>query len=284
MRSPAQRKPTWTAADVSRFSELLQTEHAVQAEEAGARRRLREAEESVDAGLVAFMDALRERYQQEQARLARRSAANACASHGVAARQVYAEASRRVATYGTWGLLAVNTALFLGTQLVVEPSKRRRAEASMRAAVAEQGDRILAGLPAVSGAPQHNSAAAAAADDAAARQTALLGALHAMDARQRQAEAAMAARLDALASAHGRPRMAAVMPTKPAARVPAEHGTLLRDRAALLRIALASAWAALPPGPRTGARGEWVAGVAGCAAVGGVVGGGLLLALGAAGR
>ena len=80
MRLFPQRKPTWTAADVSRFSELLQTEHAVQAQEHAARRSLREAEENVDAGLVAFMDALRERYQQEQARRARRSAHSAAAA------------------------------------------------------------------------------------------------------------------------------------------------------------------------------------------------------------
>lgn len=201
---------------------------------------------------------------------------------------MYAEASRRVATYGTWGLLAVNTVLFLGTQLVVEPSKRRRAEASMRSAVAEQGDRILSGLPTVAvAAPQP---AAAAANDAAARQTALLGALHAMDARQRQAEAAMAARLDALASARASDAaVAAVVVPKPAPKpapwAEAEHPVPLRERALMLRFALASAWAALPPGPLTGSRGEWVAGVAGCAAVGGLVSGGILLAaLGGAGR
>jgi hypothetical protein len=175
----------------------------------------------------------------------------------------------------------VNTALFLGTQLVVEPSKRRRAEASMRAAVAEQGDRILSGLP-VAGTPQHG---AADADDSAAKQTALLTALHAMDARQRQAEAAMAARLDALTRVHARPDAAAVVPAKPAPRATALHALPLKEQAAVLRSAIAAAWAALPPGPLTGARGEWVAGVAGCAAVGGIVSGGLLLAaLGAAGR
>ena len=176
----------------------------------------------------------------------------------------------------------MNTALFLGTQLVVEPSKRRRAEASLRAAVAEQGDRILSGLPAVAVAQPHGAAAADV--DAEARQTALLSTLQAMDARQRQAEAAMAARLDALASARARPEAAAVVPAKPAPFAATEHATPLGQRAALLRLALASAWAALPPGPLTGARGEWVAGVAGCAAVGGVVSGLVLAALGAAGR
>ena len=77
----SQRKPSWTASDVSRFSELLQTEHAVQAEETAARRSLRDAEESVDAGLVAFMDALRERYQQEQVRCVLCGAAWPSATH-----------------------------------------------------------------------------------------------------------------------------------------------------------------------------------------------------------
>ena len=268
-----QRKPSWTAADVSRFSELLQTEHAVQAEEAAARLSLRDAEERVDAGLVGFMDALRERYQQEQVRCIRLPldppplTQAACAS-----RQLYVEASRRVATYGTWGLLAVNTALFLGTQLVVEPSKRRRMEASMRAAVAEQGDRILAGLPAAAGAQQHGVSAASVND--AARQAAMLGVLHAIDARQ----ATMAARLDALATARARPEEAAATPSKPATPVAKEHAELRRDRVAALRFALSSAWAALPPGPLTGARSDWIAGVVGCAAVGGIASGGLLLA------
>jgi hypothetical protein len=212
------------------------------------------------------------------------SAANMLLTLLRCAAQVYAEASRRVATYGTWGLLAVNTVLFLGTQLVVEPSKRRRAEASMRSAVTEQGDRILSGLPAVAVAPQHGSAAASDA-----RQTALLGALHAMDVRQRQAEAVMAARLDALTSARSSDAVTAAVPPKPAPKpapwLEAEHPVPLRERALMLRFALASAWAALPPGPLTGSRGEWVAGVAGCAAAGGLVSGGLLLAaLGAAGR
>ena len=188
--------------------------------------------------------------------------------------QLYAEASRRVATYGTWGLLAVNTALFLGTQLVVEPSKRRRTEASMRAAVAEQGDRILAGLPAVSGARQQQHGASTTSDDAAVRQTALLGVLHAIDARQ----ATMAARLDALASARSRPEEAVAAPSNRTARMVEEHAGLPRDRVAALRFALTSAWAALPPGPLTGARSDWVAGVVGCAAVGGIASGGLLLA------
>lgn len=77
-----QRKPTWTAADVARFSELLQAEHATQATEASARKSLLEAEEAVDGGLVAFVDALRERYQQEQARLSVRGRSVArCLGH-----------------------------------------------------------------------------------------------------------------------------------------------------------------------------------------------------------
>ena len=273
-RAP-QRKPSWTAADVSRFSELLQTEHAVQAEEAAARRSLRDAEESVDAGLVGFMDALRERYQQEQVRRVQHSAAYLppLTKAACALRQLYAEASRRVATYGTWGLLAVNTALFLGTQLVVEPSKRRRTEASMRLAMAEQGDRILAGLPAVAGAQQHGVSTATSNDDAA-RQTAMLDVLHAMDARQ----ATMAARLDALATARARPEETTAAPIKPLVQVADEHAEQLRDRVAALRFALASAWAALPPGPLTGARSDWIAGAVGFGAVGGIASGGLLLA------
>jgi hypothetical protein len=53
---------------VTRFSQLLQAEHASEAAEVRARRELRDAEEAVDAGLAAFVDALRERYQQEQVR------------------------------------------------------------------------------------------------------------------------------------------------------------------------------------------------------------------------
>ena len=142
----------------------------------------------------------------------------------------------------------------------------------MRAAVAEQGDRILAGLPVVAGAQQH--VAATASDDAAARQTALLGVLHAMDARQ----ANMAARLDALASVRGPSKAAAATPNTPAAPLAEEHAAPPRDRLATLRFALTSAWAALPPGPLTGGRGDWIAGAVGFAAVGGMASGGLLLA------
>jgi hypothetical protein len=195
--------------------------------------------------------------------------------------QAYAEASRRVSTYGTLGLLGVNTALFIGTQLFLEPRKRKRSEAAVRAAVTEQGDRILAGMPAAA------PAASPAGPGTAALHPALSAALADMDARRQQAEAAMLARLDAAMATHASRAAlpAAVSSPSPVLQQPA--GALATAGALAMlpaswRVPVATAWAALPPGPVTGARAEWVAGVAGVAAAGGLASGLLLAAIGAA--
>jgi hypothetical protein len=184
-----------------------------------------------------------------------------------------------VATWGTWGLLACNTALFAASQLVVEPLKRKRMDTAFRAAVTEQADRILEGLP--SAEPQLGSAGAKPAPDggtarSAERDAALLSRLADMEARREQAEARLAARLEALAGGAGRSAALAL------SAAPPSHARSHAHRAAAWRARLAGAWASLPPGPLTGARVEWLAGVAGVAAVGGAASGLLLVVISAA--
>ena len=117
-----QRKPAWTSSDVGRFTELLRLEHDAQASEAAALQQLRSSEAGVDSKLVAYAEALRERYQQEQE---------------------YAATSRTMATWGTWVLLGVNTLLFSANVLIFEPRKQRRAEERMRGVIAESGEDIV---------------------------------------------------------------------------------------------------------------------------------------------
>jgi hypothetical protein len=154
-------------------------------------------------------------------------------------------------------------------------------DTAFRAAVTEQADRILEGLPAASEAQRGSSGAQPAHDGGAAKHDASLHTLHTkladMEARREQAEARLLAQLAALGRSSGEPARALVA----AAALPTPPLTAA-DRAAAWRARLAGAWASMPPGPLTGARGEWLAGVAGVAAVGGVASGLLLAALSAA--
>jgi|APGre2960657444_1045066.scaffolds.fasta_scaffold01270_6 sensitive to high expression protein 9 len=239
-----QRKPSWSTADVGRFTEQLRLEHVSQAAEAAALASLRQAEEAVDGGLVAFVDALRERYQQETA---------------------YAETGRRISTWGTLALVAVNTALFAGTQLVFEPAKRRRTHEAIRTLMHEQGDAIVLRLSGSQTRDEEEESGAhlnpppVTAPPLLSPEVAFSALLHSVlgeaEARRTEAEERMEAKLHAIADA-----------------VNARHTSSVAEAHAGgdARARMAAAWLALPPGPLLGRREEWVAALLSVAAAGGI--------------
>ena len=247
----------WTSSDVGRFTELLRLEHDAQAAEAGALAQLRSSEAGVDSKLVAYAEALRERYQQEQE---------------------YANTSRTMATWGTWLLLGVNTLLFSSNVLLFEPRKQRRAEERMRGVIAESGNDIVRRLtPPVADAVEdsHDSRPSPPPPPplispevavAAIVQTAL------SDAEQRRAEVDLRLEQKMEALAH------AVARAIPGAAVAA--GTGARGRDGSVRGRLCRAWTAVPPLSGVLQRQEeWPLTVLGIATTGGFVAGLLASAL-----
>lgn len=62
MNQLLQRKANWGAADVTRFAELVSSEHVLTAQEAAARRRMASCEDAAESALEGFTAAMRERY------------------------------------------------------------------------------------------------------------------------------------------------------------------------------------------------------------------------------
>lgn len=105
LNSLLQRKQSWSDEDLHRFTELYRKEMRLEQGEAEAKASHQQLEVAVDRAHQKLMDALRERYQEEQ---------------------LWSDKIRRVSTYGTVSLMMLNLLLFLLIQLVLEPRKRQR--------------------------------------------------------------------------------------------------------------------------------------------------------------
>lgn len=105
LNSLLQRKQSWSDEDLHRFTELYRKEMRLEQGEAEAKASHQQLETAVDRAHHRLMDTLRERYQEEQ---------------------LWSDKIRRVSTYGTISLMALNVVLFLLIQLVLEPRKRQR--------------------------------------------------------------------------------------------------------------------------------------------------------------
>ncbi|KAJ2359302.1 sensitivity to high expression protein she9 [Coemansia erecta] len=105
INSLLQRKHLWTEDDVARFTSLYRDEHQSEGAEMKAARELKDAETLVDRRYDELVNAIRERYHEEQ---------------------IWSDKIRRASTYGTWAVLFMNiVALFLA-QAIFEPRKRRK--------------------------------------------------------------------------------------------------------------------------------------------------------------
>ncbi|GAA5962431.1 hypothetical protein JCM8115_001492 [Rhodotorula mucilaginosa] len=100
-----QRKATWTGPDVIRFTELVQTEHENDRAEKEAKEAMDAAEAEVEKGFSGMMQAILERYHEEQ---------------------VWSDKIRSMSTYGSLAITSLNVLLFLLSILLIEPWRRRR--------------------------------------------------------------------------------------------------------------------------------------------------------------
>ena len=90
------RRDSWSSADAAEFAELTAREVKARKVLLKAREGLRSAEDEAGRSQVIYMDALRKRYHEEQ---------------------IWQDKWRVLSTYGTWGLIVLNTALFCGGQI-----------------------------------------------------------------------------------------------------------------------------------------------------------------------
>lgn len=98
-----QRKQSWLDDDLMRFTDLYRSEMKLEQAEAEARSKNNALEREVDCAHQRLMDALRERYQEEQ---------------------LWSDKIRRISTFGTFSLMGLNVLLFLLIQMAIEPRKR----------------------------------------------------------------------------------------------------------------------------------------------------------------
>ncbi|GAA5990992.1 hypothetical protein JCM10908_006491 [Rhodotorula pacifica] len=100
-----QRKATWTGPDVIRFTELVQKEHENDRAEKEAKEAMDAAEAEVEKGFSGMMQAILERYHEEQ---------------------VWSDKIRSMSTYGSLAITSLNVLLFIISLLLIEPWRRRR--------------------------------------------------------------------------------------------------------------------------------------------------------------
>ncbi|KAJ2564571.1 sensitivity to high expression protein she9 [Coemansia sp. RSA 1822] len=125
INSLLQRKHLWSEDDVARFTSLYRDEHQAESAETQSAKDLKEAETLVDHKYDELVNAIRERYHEEQ---------------------IWSDKIRRASTYGTWAVLFMNIlALFLA-QAIFEPRKRRKIVAGvderLSEAMSEQKDML----------------------------------------------------------------------------------------------------------------------------------------------
>lgn len=117
LNSLLQRKQTWADEDLMRFTEVYRKEMKLEQSESEERIRNERLEQDVDRAHQALMDALRERYQEEQ---------------------LWSDKIRRVSTFGTFSLMTLNVILFLLIQLQIEPKKKKTLLTNFDAMIAQR--------------------------------------------------------------------------------------------------------------------------------------------------
>ena len=90
------RRESWDGNDAMKFADLTVEETAARKALVEAREALRRAEDEVSVKQVNYIDAMRKRYHEEQ---------------------IWQDKWRVLGTYGTWGLIGLNTVIFIGGQI-----------------------------------------------------------------------------------------------------------------------------------------------------------------------
>ncbi|GAA6015715.1 hypothetical protein JCM10207_008772 [Rhodosporidiobolus poonsookiae] len=124
-----QRKSTWNSSDVLRFTALVQQDHENEQAEARAKVEMDAGDQSVEKEFSELMQAILERYHEEQ---------------------VWSDKIRSLSTYGSLGITSLNVLLFIFTLLLIEPWRRRKlvekVEERLRTNTQEGHDATLAKL------------------------------------------------------------------------------------------------------------------------------------------
>ena len=102
-----QRKTEWNESDVKRCTEYYTIEHSLKQAEKNAKSKCIDQELKVDSQHNEFLRNLRRVYSEENA---------------------LANKSRVMNSYVTWGLIALNSSIFLVSMFFIEPHKRRKFE------------------------------------------------------------------------------------------------------------------------------------------------------------
>ncbi|KAG9315572.1 Mdm33 family-domain-containing protein [Chiua virens] len=113
-----QRKSSWTDTDVSQFTSLVRSDHALEQDESRAKARVMETEDAVDREFSELMRAILARYHEEQ---------------------VWSDKIRSASTYGSLAVLGVNVVVFIVAIIVVEPWKRKKLAQTFERKVEEMG-------------------------------------------------------------------------------------------------------------------------------------------------
>jgi len=100
-----ERKHSWTDADVAEFTKLVRSDHASRHAVTTTSQDLKAAELAVDKAFTSLMQAILERYHEEQ---------------------VWSDKIRSVSTWANIVALAANLIVFMGAIAFIEPWKRRR--------------------------------------------------------------------------------------------------------------------------------------------------------------
>ena len=105
VNSLLERKHIWSDEDVSRFTQLVRSDHTSNQAVSTTSSTLRETELAVDKAFSELMQAILQRYHEEQ---------------------VWSDKIRNVSTYANLVGLLINLVVFVGAIAFVEPWKRKR--------------------------------------------------------------------------------------------------------------------------------------------------------------
>ncbi|KAJ9530953.1 hypothetical protein QJQ45_028769 [Haematococcus lacustris] len=121
-------KSSWTEEDLHRFTQLCGSEHKMDAQVAAAKDASEAAATAVEEAQVAVMQAIRERYTEEQ---------------------LWGDKIRRASTWWTWSLMVLQLLSFCGVVWVIEPRRVRLLQEHMGRLLEEQERKTAATVKAI---------------------------------------------------------------------------------------------------------------------------------------
>lgn len=130
VNSLLERKHSWSDSDVAKFTQLVRADHASRAAVTTTSEALKTAEINVDKSFTALMQAILERYHEEQ---------------------VWSDKIRSVSTWAQIAALVANLVVFVGAIAFIEPWKRRRLVEGLEERVGGMMERVEGEIRVLSG-------------------------------------------------------------------------------------------------------------------------------------